>query len=207
MEASRADLMAADASDNFQAYVRGRLRWIETSDDPAAKQDHHDDHAASLFVTKRLFDFGRTQAKQAAAIAEEAQQGAYTSALRLYNEGDVEGALVQFDEAVEQNPQDVALRETHARVLYKAKRFEANDKYKDFTTMMVKTHLSLSHDPTIKGVPRNWTLPIRDFLIYGGARFICPVAGNISLMPGTGSNPAYRRIDVNPDTGKVEGLF
>lgn len=70
MAASRADLMAADASDNLQAYVRGRLRWIETSDDPAAKQDDHDDHAASLFVTKRLFDFGRTQAKQAAANAE-----------------------------------------------------------------------------------------------------------------------------------------
>ena len=89
----------------------------------------------------------------------------------------------------------------------KAKRFEADEKYNDFTTMMVKTHLSLSHDPTLKGEPKGWTLPIRDFLIYGGARFICPVAGNISLMPGTCSNPAYRRVDINPDTGKVEGLF
>ncbi len=89
----------------------------------------------------------------------------------------------------------------------KAKRFEADDKFKDFTTMMVKTHLSLSHDPTLKGVPKGWTLPIRDFLVYGGARFICPVAGNISLMPGTCSNPAYRRVDVDVETGKVKGLF
>jgi len=89
----------------------------------------------------------------------------------------------------------------------KAKKFEADPKYNDYTTMMVKTHLSLTHDPTLKGVPKGWTLPIRDFLTYGGARFICPVAGNISLMPGTCSNPAYRRVDVDVETGKVKGLF
>jgi len=89
----------------------------------------------------------------------------------------------------------------------KAKRLEADAKFKDYTTMMVKTHLSLTHDPTRKGAPKGWTLPIRDFLIYGGARFICPVAGNISLMPGTGSDPAYRRVDVDVKTGKVRGLF
>ena len=89
----------------------------------------------------------------------------------------------------------------------KAKRFEADPKFNNFTTMMVKTHLSLTHDPALKGVPKGWTLPICDFLIYGGSRFICPVAGNISLMPGTGSNPAYRRVDVDVETGKVKGLF
>ena len=89
----------------------------------------------------------------------------------------------------------------------KAKRFEADDKFKDYTTMMVKTHLSLTADPTVKGAPTGWTLPIRDFLVYGGARFICPVAGNISLMPGTCSNPAYRRIDIDTATGRVKGLF
>ncbi|MGQ9569322.1 MAG: formate--tetrahydrofolate ligase [Thermodesulfovibrionales bacterium] len=89
----------------------------------------------------------------------------------------------------------------------KAERFENDPKFKDYATMMVKTHLSLSHDPTLKGVPKGWTLHIRDFLIYGGARFICPVAGNISLMPGTSSDPAYRRVDVDLKTGKVRGLF
>jgi formate--tetrahydrofolate ligase len=89
----------------------------------------------------------------------------------------------------------------------KAKKFEADPKFNDYTTMMVKTHLSLSHDPTLKGAPKGWTLPIRDFLTYGGARFICPVAGNISLMPGTSSNPAFRRVDVDVKTGKVKGLF
>jgi len=89
----------------------------------------------------------------------------------------------------------------------KAEKFEKDPKYKDYTTMMVKTHLSLSHDPALKGVPKGWTLPIRDFLTYGGARFICPVAGDIKLMPGTGSDPAFRRVDIDTKTGRVKGVF
>ncbi|HSM73037.1 MAG TPA: formate--tetrahydrofolate ligase [Desulfobacterales bacterium] len=89
----------------------------------------------------------------------------------------------------------------------KAKMLEDDPKYADFATMMVKTHLSLSHDPVVKGVPKGWRLPIRDVLIYSGAKFLCPCAGTISLMPGTGSNPAFRRVDVDPATGKVSGLF
>jgi formyltetrahydrofolate synthetase len=89
----------------------------------------------------------------------------------------------------------------------KAEKFEKDPKFKEFATMMVKTHLSLSHDPNRRGVPKGWTLHIRDFLTYGGARFICPVAGNISLMPGTSSDPAFRRVDVDVETGRVRGLF
>ena len=91
--------------------------------------------------------------------------------------------------------------------LEKAERFESDPKYADYCTMMVKTHLSLSHDPAKKGVPTGWRLPVRDVLEYSGARFLCPVAGTISMMPGTGSDPAYRRIDVDTDTGAVRGLF
>ncbi len=89
----------------------------------------------------------------------------------------------------------------------KAKMLESDSKYDDYATMMVKTHLSLSHDPSLKGVPKGWTLPIRDVLIYSGAKFLCPCAGTISLMPGTSSDPAFRRVDVDTKTGKVEGLF
>ncbi len=89
----------------------------------------------------------------------------------------------------------------------KAKMLESDKKYDDYTTMMVKTHLSLSHDPALKGVPKGWTLPIRDVLIYSGAKFLCPCAGTISLMPGTSSDPAFRRVDVDPRSGKVKGLF
>jgi formyltetrahydrofolate synthetase len=89
----------------------------------------------------------------------------------------------------------------------KLKAVEADPELSKLGTCMVKTHLSLSHDPTIKGRPRGWTLPIRDILSYRGAGFIVPVAGDIKLMPGTASEPAFRNIDVDVTTGKVKGLF
>jgi methylenetetrahydrofolate dehydrogenase (NADP+)/methenyltetrahydrofolate cyclohydrolase/formyltetrahydrofolate synthetase len=89
----------------------------------------------------------------------------------------------------------------------KAKMLESDSKYDDYATMMVKTHLSLTHDPTLKGVPKGWSLPVRDVLIYSGAKFLCPVAGTISLMPGTSSSPAFRKVDVDVKTGLVKGLF
>jgi formate--tetrahydrofolate ligase len=89
----------------------------------------------------------------------------------------------------------------------KAERMEKDPDMKNMATCMVKTHLSLSHNPTLKGRPKGWTLPIKDILTYGGAGFIVPVAGDVKLMPGTSSNPAFRRIDVDVETGKVKGLF
>ncbi len=89
----------------------------------------------------------------------------------------------------------------------KAKMLESDPKYADFATMMVKTHLSLSHNPDLKGVPKGWVLPVRDVLIYSGAKFLCPVAGTITLMPGTSSDPAFRKVDIDVKTGKVMGLF
>jgi formate--tetrahydrofolate ligase len=91
--------------------------------------------------------------------------------------------------------------------LEKAKAFEADPLAGELGTCMVKTHLSLSHDPDIKGRPKDWELPICDIMVYKGAGFIVPVAGSIKLMPGTASNPAFRRIDVDVNTGKVQGLF
>lgn len=82
-----------------------------------------------------------------------------------------------------------------------------SEEIKKMGTCMVKTHLSLSHDPAVKGRPKGWTLPIRDILLYQGAGFVVPVAGDIKLMPGTASDPAFRNIDVDVDTGKVKGLF
>ena len=89
----------------------------------------------------------------------------------------------------------------------KLARIEADPEMADFDTCMVKTHLSLSHDPERKGRPRGWRLPVRDVLIYRGAGFVVPVAGDIKLMPGTGSDPAFRRIDIDTATGQIKGLF
>ncbi|MHB8110623.1 MAG: formate--tetrahydrofolate ligase, partial [Syntrophorhabdaceae bacterium] len=89
----------------------------------------------------------------------------------------------------------------------KARKLETDPAKSDYYTMMVKTHLSLSHKPELKGVPKGWRLPVRDVLVFTGAKFLCPVTGAISLMPGTSSDPAFRRIDVDVETGKVKGLF
>ncbi len=89
----------------------------------------------------------------------------------------------------------------------KLARMEKDPEISKMGMCMVKTHLSLTDNPALKGVPTGWRLQIRDILIYAGAGFVVPVAGKISLMPGTGSNPAYRRVDVDTETGKVKGLF
>ena len=94
-----------------------------------------------------------------------------------------------------------------AEALRKLAAIETNNDMSKLGMCMVKSHLSLSDDPSKKGVPSNWRLNIRDVLIFGGAGFFVPVAGAISLMPGTGSNPSFRRIDVDTETGKVQGLF
>lgn len=91
--------------------------------------------------------------------------------------------------------------------LTKVQKLEADPEISELGTCMVKTHLSLSDNPNLKGVPKGWKLFIRDILVYKGAGFVVPVAGAIKLMPGTASDPAYRRIDVDVETGKVKGLF
>ena len=97
--------------------------------------------------------------------------------------------------------------EYSAEALASLERIQKDPELSKLGLCMVKTHLSLSDNPALKGVPTEWKLKIREVLTYGGAGFIVPVAGAISLMPGTSSNPAFRRVDVDTETGKVEGVF
>ena len=71
---------------------------------------------------------------------------------------------------------------------------------------MAKTHLSLSHDPKLKGAPSGFTFPIREVRASAGAGFIYPLAGNMRTMPGLGKSPAAHQIDIDED-GNVVGLF
>lgn len=90
--------------------------------------------------------------------------------------------------------------------LEKLKNINSNPEFSDFSICIAKTHLSLSDNPELRGVPKGWHLFIRDILIFTGAKLIVPVAGEISLMPGTASDPNFRRIDIDLQTGKVIGI-
>jgi formyltetrahydrofolate synthetase len=72
---------------------------------------------------------------------------------------------------------------------------------------MAKTHLSLSHDPNLKGRPTGWRLPVRDIRASVGAGFLYPLCGTMQTMPGLPTRPVYYDVDLDLKTGKVVGLF
>jgi formyltetrahydrofolate synthetase len=71
---------------------------------------------------------------------------------------------------------------------------------------MAKTHLSISHDPNLKGAPSGFTVPVRDIRASVGAGFLYPLLGTMSTMPGLSTRPGYYDIDLDVETGKVIGL-
>jgi len=71
---------------------------------------------------------------------------------------------------------------------------------------MAKTHLSLSHDPNLKGVPQGFTLPVREVRASVGAGFIYPLIGKMSTMPGLATQAAFMKIDIDTETGQITGL-
>jgi formyltetrahydrofolate synthetase len=71
---------------------------------------------------------------------------------------------------------------------------------------MAKTHLSLSHDPNLKGAPTGFIVPVRDVRASVGAGFLYPLLGTMSTMPGLSTRPGYYEIDLDVNTGRVIGL-
>ena len=73
---------------------------------------------------------------------------------------------------------------------------------------MAKTQYSLSHDPLVKNIPQpGYIFPVQDVRVSAGAGFIYPLAGDIRTMPGLGSKPAFMNMDIDPETGRITGLF
>jgi len=79
--------------------------------------------------------------------------------------------------------------------------------FNDLPICMAKTHLSLSHDASLKGAPTGFTVPIREVRASVGAGFLYPLVGTMSTMPGLPTRPCIYDIDLNLETGNVEGLF
>jgi len=176
--------------------------YTDTKDEIAMVRKAAEDAGARVALSTHWADGGDGALEFADVVKEACDQESefkflYPLEMKLRDRVDKIAKVVYGADGVAWSPEAEA----------KAKMLEGDSKYDDYATMMVKTHLSLTHDPTIKGVPKGWTIPIRDVLIYSGAKFLCPCAGAISLMPGTSSDPAFRRVDVDTKTGKVEGIF
>jgi formate--tetrahydrofolate ligase len=70
---------------------------------------------------------------------------------------------------------------------------------------MAKTPLSISHDPSLKGVPQDFEIPVRGLVLHAGAGFITALVGNVMTMPGLGLKPGYLKIDIDAQ-GEIVGL-
>ncbi|QER42802.1 formate--tetrahydrofolate ligase [Thermodesulfobacterium sp. TA1] len=81
-----------------------------------------------------------------------------------------------------------------------------NEDLSELFVCMAKTSLSLSDNPKLRGVPKDWVFNVRDIMVFRGARLIVPISGEINLMPGTVSNPRFRKIEVDLKTGKIIGI-
>ena len=88
----------------------------------------------------------------------------------------------------------------------KIEQYEAQG-YGGLPICMAKTPLSLTGDPSIKGAPKGFTLKINDVTLSAGAGFIVPICGEITKMPGLPTRPSIYDIDLNTETGEIEGLF
>jgi len=118
-------------------------------------------------------------------------------------------------------PDEMAIKdkiETIARKIYRAAKVTYSDKanaqiasyekagLSHLPMCMAKTHLSLSHDPTLKGVPEGYELPVTEVRSAAGAGFLYPLLGTMRTMPGLPSRPAFLEVDLD-ETGQVLGMF
>jgi formate--tetrahydrofolate ligase len=78
--------------------------------------------------------------------------------------------------------------------------------YGTLPVVIAKTHLSISHDPKLKGAPTGWRLPVREVRLAAGAGYVYAIAGSMRTMPGLGASPAAERIGLDDD-GRITGLF
>jgi formate--tetrahydrofolate ligase len=172
--------------------------------------DHESEHAAICKVAEEagaraavcshFSEGGKGAAELAEAVAEAAEEPTEfrflyadeatlrekieTIATKIYGAGDVEYDLV-------------ASRQLET--------YEKNG-YGNLPVCMAKTHLSISSDPSLKGAPKGWVLPVRQARLSAGAGFVYPICGDMRTMPGLSASPAAHNIDID-EHGQVVGLF
>jgi formate--tetrahydrofolate ligase len=150
-------------------------------------------------VCTHFADGGRGAAELAEAVAEAADEPSdfhflYDSEASLKEKIQAVATRVYGADGVEYSPQASKQLDTYEKA--------------GFGTLPVciaKTHLSISSDPSLKGAPTGWTLPVREVRASVGAGFVYPICGEMRTMPGLGTNPAAARIDLD-ENGEIVGL-
>lgn len=158
-----------------------------------------EEEGARVAISDHYTDGGKGALELASAVAEATDEP--TAFSFLYPSS---ASLREKIEAVATKiygAKDVSYEQQAAKSL---DRYEANG-FGELPVCMAKTHLSLSSDPSLKGAPTGWTLPVREVRASVGAGFVYPICGQMRTMPGLGSHPAVERIDIDAD-GQIVGL-
>ena len=144
-------------------------------------------------------DGGRGAVELAEAVAEAADEPSnfavlYPDSASLREKIATVATKVYGADGVEYSAQAAAQLDTYERA-----------GFGNLPVCIAKTHLSISSDPSLKGAPTGWTLPVREVRASVGAGFVYPICGEMRTMPGLSKNPAAARIDLDED-GQVVGL-
>jgi formate--tetrahydrofolate ligase len=150
-------------------------------------------------VCTHFADGGRGATELAEAVAEAADEPSdfrflYDSEASLREKIETVATRVYGADGVEYSAQASKQLDTYEKAGFGA-----------LPVCIAKTHLSISSDPSLKGAPTGWTLPVREVRASVGAGFVYPICGEIRTMPGLGTNPAAARIDLD-ENGEIVGL-
>jgi formate--tetrahydrofolate ligase len=167
--------------------------------DIAAIEEIAAEFGARSAVSTHFADGGAGAKELAAVVAEAAEEPSefsvlYPDEMSLRDKIHTVATKVYGADGVDYTPQAARQIDTYER-----------NGFGDLPVCIAKTHLSISSDPTLRGAPTGWTLPVREVRASVGAGFVYPICGAMSTMPGLGASPALQRIDIDAD-GNIVGL-
>ncbi len=211
------ELMAENPDDVLQgaANLRKQIENVRLHGIPAVvainsfPTDHPSEHRAIREVAAEIgarsavcthfADGGRGAAELAEAVAEAADEPSefrflYPDEASLREKIEIIAARVYGAARVDYSVQATKQLDTYERAGFGR-----------LPICVAKTHLSISSDPSLKGAPTGWTLPVREVRASVGAGFVYPICGEVRTMPGLSANPAAARIDIDAE-GEIVGL-
>jgi formate--tetrahydrofolate ligase len=155
---------------------------------------------ARVAVCNHFSEGGAGAVELAEAVAEAAEESSsfrflYPDEAPLKEKIETIATKVYGAKEVEYNPQAARMLDSYE-----------NSGFGELPVCMAKTHLSITSDPSLKGAPTDWTLPVREVRASVGAGFVYPVCGDMRTMPGLSATPAAEGIDID-ENGEIVGLF